>query len=65
MRVPVFYFLKVTCPQVHRRKRGNTGEIPGMDSETIRGLEVSASRPRHLFMNALIIQLFRLNRERL
>ena len=29
MRVSVFYFLKVTYPQVHRRKRGNAGEIPG------------------------------------
>ena len=29
MRVPVFYFLKVTYPQVHRRKRGNAGKIPG------------------------------------
>lgn len=29
MRVPDFYFLKVTYPQVHRRKRGNAGEIPG------------------------------------
>ena len=29
MWVPVFYFLKVTYPQVHRRKRGNAGEILG------------------------------------
>lgn len=29
MRVSDFYFLKVTYPQVHRRKRGNAGEIPG------------------------------------
>lgn len=63
MRVPVFYFLKVTYPQVHRRKRGNAGEILGWIPK--RGPEVSASRPRHLFMNAQIIQLFRLNRERL
>ena len=65
MRVPDFYFLKVTYPQVHRRKRGNAGEIPGRIPKSKRGPEVSASRLRHLFMNALIIQLFRLNRERL
>ncbi len=29
MRVPDFYFLKVTYPQVHRRKRENAGEILG------------------------------------
>ena len=29
MRVSDFYFLKVTYPQVHRRKRENAGEIPG------------------------------------
>lgn len=56
MRVPVFYL---------RRKRENAGEIPGWIQNTKRGPEVSASRPRHLFMNAQIIQLFRLNRERL
>lgn len=61
MRVPVFYLSIPKSTAASEEMQVN----PGMDSETKRGPEVSASRPRHLFMNALIIQLFRLNRERL
>lgn len=66
MRVPDFYFLKVTYPQVHRRKRGNAGEIPGrIPKRNEARKSMLSGLVTYLFMNALIIQLFRLNRGRL